>query len=43
MSHERSEGRRKAKYAFAVLAAGMTVSAVVAVMLFFMGRMHPRF
>jgi len=43
MSYDRSENRKRAKIAFAAVAVGMTISALVAVMLFFMGRAHPRF
>jgi hypothetical protein len=37
------ERQRKAKIIFAVLAVGFVVSALVGVMLFFIGRVHPRF
>jgi hypothetical protein len=37
------ERQRKAKIIFAVLTVGVAVSALVGVMLFFMGRIHPRF
>jgi hypothetical protein len=43
MTRYPSESRKKAKLAFAVIAVGMTISTLVAVMLFFMGRAHPRF
>jgi hypothetical protein len=35
--------RRKRKIAFAVLAVGIVMSAVVAVVLVYMGQMHPHF
>ena len=35
--------RRKIKIVFAVLAVGIVMSAVVAVMLVCMGQIHPRF
>jgi hypothetical protein len=37
------ERRRRAKLVFAVLAVGAVVSVLLAVGLFYMGKMHPRF
>jgi hypothetical protein len=43
MNSNSSQRQRKAKVAFAVLAVGVMVSALLGVLLFLIGRMHPHF
>jgi uncharacterized integral membrane protein len=43
MTRDRVERRRRAKVTFGVLAVGILVSALVVVLLVFMGREHPHF
>lgn len=43
MSRDPWERRRKAKLALVVLAVGITISALVAVVLTYMGQTRPRF